>query len=422
MSHIGFLVLYAAGHVNPSVVLARALQDKGHEVVFFNIADVAPEVTSAGLQFRSFAVAEYPVGNLQELLQKIGELDGAAAVTFFVERMLKLGRTSFQYLPKLISKEKLDLLVIDQFYPGGATLADHLNLPYVSLANALVANREDVIPPPTQLWPYDTSVEAIQRNRKGWEAIFQAFNPLLTVINEQRRVWGLPDYVDLLEDSFSPLAQIAQQPAIFEFPRLTAPDTLHFVGHFKNERHENLIDFDWDRLDGHPLVYASLGTLQNRQDWIFRAIIEACAPLDAQTVIALGKTGYPPEFFGAVPKNIILVPYAPQFELLRNARLCITHGGLNTTLDCLANGVPMVALPIASEQPGIAIRIEYLGAGKVLPIANLDPALLHSTIQTVLSDPSYVQAAKSAAHEIGKLKPIPDAVRIVEEILASRQS
>jgi UDP:flavonoid glycosyltransferase YjiC (YdhE family) len=36
-------------------------------------------------------------------------------------------------------------------------------------------------------------------------------------------------------------------------------------------------------------------------------------------------------------------------KLLKRAALCITHAGLNTTLESLAHGVPMVAIPIAYD-------------------------------------------------------------------------
>jgi MGT family glycosyltransferase len=152
---------------------------------------------------------------------------------------------------------------------------------------------------------------------------------------------------------------------------------------------------------------------------VFRAIIEACAPLDAQTVIALGKDALSPEVFGAVPANIKLVPYTPQAELLRRASLCILHAGLNTTLDCLENGVPMVAIPIASEQPGIAMRIARLGAGTVVPLAEVSAASLGTAIHAVLTQDTYREAAQSAARETAKLHPATAAVRVIEQVLAS---
>ncbi len=419
MSRIGFITLYATGHLNPSIVLARALQRQGHEVIFFNILDTREAISSAELRFVPFAEAEYPVGALKPTMKKVAELSGAAAFAYYVERMALFFRTSFRDLPQLIDHEKIDLLVVDQLQFGGATLAEYVGIPFLSLANALIVNREDVIPPPVMLWAYDPTPESIERNRKGWAGVDQALTTLLQVVNEQRRAWNLPEYMNLLEDSFSPLAQICQQPPIFEFPRPQMPATLQMVGHLQDEHLSREVPFPWEWLDGRPLIYASCGTLQNRLEHVFSAIIEACAPLDAQTVVALGKDALSPEDFGAVPANVLLVPYAPQTELLRRASLCILHAGLNTTLDCLENGVPMVAIPIASEQPGIAMRIARLGAGTVVPLAESNAATVGAAVQEVLTHDTYREAAQAAAREIAKLTPTAEAVRIVEQVLAS---
>jgi zeaxanthin glucosyltransferase len=49
------------------------------------------------------------------------------------------------------------------------------------------------------------------------------------------------------------------------------------------------VDFPWSRLDpNRPLVYASMGTLQNGILQTFRMIAEACAGLDLQLMISLG--------------------------------------------------------------------------------------------------------------------------------------
>jgi zeaxanthin glucosyltransferase len=419
LSRIGILTLYATGHLNPSIVLAHALEQQGHEVVFFNILDTNPLISAAKLRLITFAEAEYPVGALKPTMKKIAELSGPAAFAYYVERMDLFFKTSFRDLPALIQDEAIDLLVIDQVHYAGATLAEHLDIPFVSLANALLVNREDVIPPPIMLWPFDPSPAGIERNRKGWAGADQAFSMLLPAVNDQRRAWNLPEYTNLLEDSFSPLAQICQLPPFFEFPRPQAPATLHLFGHLQSDQSSVQAPFDWEWLDGRPLIYASCGTLQNRLEHVFRAIIEACAPLNAQTVIALGNDALSPESFGTVPANIKLVPFAPQAEWLRYASLCILHAGLNTTLDCLENGVPMVAIPIASEQPGIAMRIAHLEAGTVVPLADVSASTVGAAVQTVLTDPKYREAARNAAAESAKLNPTAEAIRIIEQVLSS---
>ncbi|RQH11362.1 glycosyl transferase family 1, partial [Okeania hirsuta] len=77
---------------------------------------------------------------------------------------------------------------------------------------------------------------------------------------------------------------------------------------------------------------------------------------DAQLVMSLGGSATP-ESLPNLPGNSLVVKYAPQLELLQKATLTITHAGMNTTLECLNNAVPMVAIPIAFDQPGVAARV-----------------------------------------------------------------
>jgi UDP:flavonoid glycosyltransferase YjiC (YdhE family) len=60
------------------------------------------------------------------------------------------------------------------------------------------------------------------------------------------------------------ILQIAQQPAFFDFPRKSLPKNFRYTGPWKELADLSKIDFPWERLDGRPLIYASLGTLQNR--------------------------------------------------------------------------------------------------------------------------------------------------------------
>src|SRR5262249_56736146 len=111
------------------------------------------------------------------------------------------------------------------------------------------------------------------------------------------------------------------------------------------------VDFPWSRLDpDRPQVYASMGTLQNGILRTFRMMAEACVGLDLQLVISLGG-GQDPALLGDLPGNPVVVGYAPQLDLIRRSALTISHGGLNTGLESLAWGGPMVVLPGTCDQP-----------------------------------------------------------------------
>ncbi|MBV9732328.1 MAG: glycosyl transferase, partial [Verrucomicrobia bacterium] len=123
------------------------------------------------------------------------------------------------------------------------------------------------------------------------------------------------------------------------------------------------VDFPWDRITGEPLIYASMGTILNGRPDVFRTIIAALAKhKNLQLVLSVGEQ-IDPQRLRAVPKNAIIVQRAPQLDLLKRASVCITHAGLNTVLEALAQGVPQVAIPMAFDQPGVAARIAHHRTG-----------------------------------------------------------
>jgi zeaxanthin glucosyltransferase len=166
-------------------------------------------------------------------------------------------------------------------------------------------------------------------------------------------------------------------------------------------------------------VYASLGTLQNGSEAIFRAIAQACDGLGVQLVLSLGG-GLEPERLGALHGDPIVVKYAPQLQLIERATLVITHAGLNTVLESLAAGVPMVALPQANDQPGVASRTAAAGAGLVLTSRRLNVARLRETVRRVLVEEKFRAAAKVLQASIAETDGLGRAADIIENALRIR--
>src|SRR5204862_5919370 len=165
------------------------------------------------------------------------------------------------------------------------------------------------------------------RNKVGYAASDLLMRPITNVVAEYREKWKLPE-LRSPDDSFSRLAQICQMPREFDFPRANLPQQFHYVGPLRRPR-ATPVPFPWERLDGRPLVYASLGTLQNSREPLFRCFAEACKDLNVQLVMSHGG-GLTPQQASALPGGPLVVGYAPQEELLSRARLTLTHAGLNT--------------------------------------------------------------------------------------------
>jgi UDP:flavonoid glycosyltransferase YjiC (YdhE family) len=90
-----------------------------------------------------------------------------------------------------------------------------------------------------------------------------------------------------------------------------------------------------------------------------------------------------------------VVGYAPQLELIRRSALTISHGGLNTVLESLEWGVPIVVLPVTNDQPGVGARVEWSGVGRSISVGRLTVGRLRDAVREVLGDPSYRQKAEA---------------------------
>jgi len=159
-----------------------------------------------------------------------------------------------------------------------------------------------------------------------------------------------------------------------------------------------------------------MGTVQNNFEYVYHIIASACVDLNAQLVISLGG-GLEPEALPNLTGKPLVVKYAPQLELLQKATLNITHAGLNTTLESLSYGVPMVAIPVADDQPGVAARIAWTGTGEYLPLNRLTVDRLRQTIQLVLKKESYKQNASKLQAAIHNTGGVSYSADIVEKII-----
>jgi UDP:flavonoid glycosyltransferase YjiC (YdhE family) len=191
-----------------------------------------------------------------------------------------------------------------------------LNLPFVSVCNALALNYDPALPPAVAPWRYRRGTIWHWRNALGDSILRLAARPIIREMNARRLRYGLSQLAMRIPESPG-LAQIAQQPALFDFPRERLPNNFHYTGPWHAIESADKMEFPWEKLDGRPLIYASMGTLQNRQQPIFQAIATACAGLDAQLVMSLGSHDQRLDL--KLPEAAIVVPFAPQLDLLRRA-------------------------------------------------------------------------------------------------------
>jgi MGT family glycosyltransferase len=261
----------------------------------------------------------------------------------------------------------------------------------------------------------------VARNREGvakWTNLLESVNGGIKA--HAKRVGLKIDWNDL-DSTVSPLASITQVPRAFDFESSHWPSHFHHTGPFHDGNGRAKVDFPWDRLTGEPLIYASMGTILNGQVDVFRTIVAAVAKnKDLQLVLSIGDQ-IDPKQIGPVPNNAIVVKQAPQLELLKRAAVCITHAGLNTVLESLAQGVPQVAIPITYDQPGVAARIAHKKTGSVISLDKLTAHHLAFLLDEVLTDPTYRENALKMQRAIADANGLSVAADLVEESVGTSE-
>jgi MGT family glycosyltransferase len=417
--HIGLCCPELSGHLNPMTTLGRELARRGHRVTLVARPDGESKTRSAGLGFAAIGGGEFPAGAIAAQARTLGEMRAREALRYTIEMMRLGAEVTLRDLPAVVRDEGIDALLVDQVNPAAGTVAEIIGLPFAKVCNALALNRDPNCPPAVLPWKFRPGPIGRMRNWLGNWFLHRVTAPVRDAINEHRIRHGLAPRVG--EENPIHLAEIAQQPAFFDFPRTRHDPRLHFTGPWHGPASGADIPFPWERLDGRPVVYASLGTLQNRLAGMFVTIAEAVAPLGVQLVISLGSADQDAEAVAArCPGTPIVVPMAPQLALLDRAALAITHAGLNTVLEAIARGVPMVAIPITNDQPGVARRLEWLGLGEVVLPQRLTPPRLRAAIERVVGDDGYRERTRQRAREIALLDGVARAADAVETVLCGR--
>ena len=404
---LGFICPNVPGHLNPMTALARRLQARNHDVVFLYSNG------AAGLP----SVPAPEKDHVQESLPELSKMRGEEVMNFTARIITAQAEEILSSLPAMVQANNIDALVLDtvQFYAELGAM--QLDMPYIHVSGALHFDYTGYTPLSVYGWPHQDTPQALARNREGvakFAKLLQSNNAGVKAYAENA---GLKIDWEDLGSTLSPLASISQTPSVFDFESSHWPPQFHHTGPFHDGKGREKLDFPWERITGEPLIYASMGTILNGRVDVFRTIVAALSKhKDIQLVLSIGDQ-LDPEQIGPVPSNAIIVKRAPQLELLRQASVCITHAGLNTVLESLAQGVPQVAVPVSYDQPGVAARIVDKQTGVVTSLDKLTAEHLSTLLSQVLNDSTYRDNARKLQKAIAKTNGLSAAADLVEESL-----
>jgi hypothetical protein len=232
---------------------------------------------------------------------------------------------------------------------------------------------------------------------------------------ELRRSYGLSSDPELaMLYRFLYLAFLAPT---FPDPVVVPPSTVHFLRPICFNQCDSHQPPAWlAHLPTRPTIHACLGTVFHRTPGVFAAIIAGLREEDINLVLAVGGD-QDPAAFGPQPANVYIERYIPHSLLLPQCDAFVTHAGFSSVMAGLEQGLPMVATPLAGDQPSNARRCSDLGVARVIGPDERTPEVFRAAVRDVLRNPKYRENAARLRQEI-QLLPGPEyAVQLLERVV-----
>ncbi|WAJ29267.1 nucleotide disphospho-sugar-binding domain-containing protein [Antarcticirhabdus aurantiaca] len=315
--------------------------------------------------------------------------------------------------PGLLAALGAEAIVGDETEGAAGLLAARLGLPLVSIACGLPVDPDPAVPLPYLAWDYDPSEKGLKRNAGGRTVARLLLTRQRRVLALWARRFGLEPR-EGAEDWTSTRLRLSQTVPAFDFPH-SAPSPIRGVGPIRARESAGADRALADLPAGRPIVFASLGTMQGHRLGIFRTVAAACRRLGAVSVVAhCGRLS--PAEAASIGADLVR-DFFPQGPILARADACVSHGGLNTALDAMQAGTPVLAVPIAFDQPGVAARLVHHGAGLRLGRVLLSARAVETSLARLLQEPSFRANASRIGREIERSGGRSLAADLIEEAL-----
>lgn len=341
-----------------------------------------------------------------QALSTINQLASGGNIPYNAHILLQIGEQLLPFVFELIETEQPDYILFDSLCGWAKMALRKYPLPNIATISTFLIHPRN--PPPLGIGDILKTVGQLAGEVGGYLQTRRRISA-----NHGVKSIGLFEAVMCLGDRNIIYTSREFQPMGHAFDT----SLYKFVGPCIAPRDE-VLDIPQPFLTDRPLVYISLGTINNTNIDFFKQCLTAFHDVPAHVVMSIGNQ-LKADDLGTIPENFIIRNFVPQLELLKHTHIFITHGGMNSVQESLLEGVPMIVVPQQVEQQIVANQIKKSEAGIVVG-SKISVNGLKSGLQLMLDDHARF---KANAEKLGKtLKDSGSTSRAVDEILAYCQT
>jgi len=159
-----------------------------------------------------------------------------------------------------------------------------------------------------------------------------------------------------------------------------------------------------------PIVFMA-GSGNRQASHFFLAAIDACARLGRQGILL---TRFPEQLPPCLPKGIQHFHYAPLSNVLPHAAALVHHGGIGTTAQALFAGCPQLVMPMTFDQPDNAARIKRLGVGRLLTPSSFTGKRVERELEYLIESVSVAKHCQAIQRRFDSTTPIARTCELIE--------
>jgi UDP:flavonoid glycosyltransferase YjiC (YdhE family) len=398
--HILLLCIGSHGDVHPFVGLGRELTSRGHDVTLVTSEYFAPLAAKAGLKFIG-------VGSSEEFLQMAGKpelWEPKRGPLMILDSIADNIAKVHDVVADFIRPDGSSIVVASSLGLGVRIAREHLDFKQVTVHLSPYCFRSSYAPPhmspplPTKYMPrfmidfFWLVADRLVIDRRIGPRLnaFRAKFGLKPMKRFLGNWWHSPDLVaGMFPDWFAPIQPDWPNNVVLPgFPLYDEQDLVPI-----SPALEAFLSA------GAAPVAFTPGSAMLHGRTFFETAIDACTRANCRGILLTRHTEQVP---ANLPAHMIHIDYAPFSLLLPRCSAVVHHGGIGSTAQSLAAGIPQLLMPMAHDQHDNAHRIRNLGVGESVPRAEFTPNRVSTVIGKLLNNPGYRHAAKSVASRVNR--------------------
>lgn len=407
------------GDVHPFVGLGLALRARGHDVTVVTNPHFEPLVRRVGLDFS-------PLGTREEYEQMAHNPNLWHPIKGFhliVSSVMNLVRPTYETIVSRLGAE--GVVVASSLALGARVAQDRRGIPTASvhLQPAMFRTLFDHVRQPGLPMPswsprlYKRFIFSVVQDKLFVDRVM---GPRL---NAFRAELGMGPVRRIMADYWhSPELTIGLFPDWFGPPQPDWPPQTRLTGFpLYDEQGLRPLDEKLVRFleGGTPPIAFTPGSANWRAERFFEAAVETCRLLGRRGVLLSRQRDHIPP---GLPPEVLHADYAPFSDLLPRCAAVVHHGGIGSSAQGLAAGVPQLATVMAFDQLDNARRLERLGVGRWVMIRKFTGRRGSELLGQLLNSPEVAAACERLKAKLAGARPLDEACGLIERLGARSRS